>query len=134
MNGPDGSIPDSFRVICNVLEPLYWLRPSNVFPVCTRFREPLVTCVKSNPSSPLPPDSDNEVTLTVGPETLARSTLGELRGGQRVNLERPLRLSDRLGGHLVAGHVDDVGRIACVRPRGEALDLDRKSTRLNSSH
>ncbi len=44
-------------------------------------------------------------------ETLRRSTLGRLRVGTRLNLERALRLSDRLGGHLVAGHVDGVGRV-----------------------
>ncbi len=42
----------------------------------------------------------------VSPETLTRTTLGALRAGARVNLERALRLSDRLGGHLVLGHVD----------------------------
>jgi len=44
-------------------------------------------------------------------ETLARTTLGALRPGDAVNLERPLALGDRLGGHLVTGHVDAVGRI-----------------------
>jgi riboflavin synthase len=48
----------------------------------------------------------------LGPETLHRTNLGELRHGDRVNLERSLRLSDRLGGHLVQGHIDGVGRIA----------------------
>lgn len=47
-----------------------------------------------------------------GPETLRRSNLGDLRPGDRVNLERSLRLGDRLGGHLVQGHVDGVGHIA----------------------
>ena len=47
-------------------------------------------------------------------ETLARTTLDRLRAGDRVNLERPLRLCDRLGGHLVQGHVDGVGEI--LRP------------------
>lgn len=46
------------------------------------------------------------------PETLQRTNLGALHPGERVNLERPVRLADRLGGHLVQGHVDDVGRIA----------------------
>ena len=45
------------------------------------------------------------------PETLAWSTLGELASGDPVNLERPVRLSDRLGGHLVQGHVDGVGLV-----------------------
>lgn len=44
-------------------------------------------------------------------ETLRRTTLGRLRPGDRVNLERSLRMGDRLGGHIVAGHVDGVGRV-----------------------
>lgn len=48
----------------------------------------------------------------VGPETLRRTNLGALVPGDRVNLERALRLGDRLGGHLVQGHVDGLGRIA----------------------
>jgi riboflavin synthase len=48
----------------------------------------------------------------LGPETLQRTNLGDLRLGDRVNLERSLRLSDRLGGHLVQGHVDGVGHVA----------------------
>jgi riboflavin synthase len=51
-------------------------------------------------------------TFQLGPETLHRTNLGELRRGDRVNLERSLRLSDRLGGHLVQGHVDGIGHIA----------------------
>ena len=52
-------------------------------------------------------------------ETLARSALGSLRPGNRVNLERPVRLSDRLSGHLVAGHVDGLARLTSVAPDGE---------------
>jgi riboflavin synthase len=52
-------------------------------------------------------------------ETLARTTLGALRVGTRVNLERPLRLGDRVGGHLVSGHVDGVGRLVGRTPQGE---------------
>src|SRR5438309_5148074 len=44
------------------------------------------------------------------PETLARTNLGELKDGTPVNLERSLRVGDRLGGHIVQGHVDGVGR------------------------
>ncbi len=47
----------------------------------------------------------------VSEETFARTNLGALRPGDRVNLERPVRLSDRLGGHLVQGHVDAVGTV-----------------------
>ena len=55
----------------------------------------------------------------LGPETLARTTLGRLAAGGRVNLERSLRLSDRLGGHLVTGHVDGLGRLASRRDDGD---------------
>lgn len=57
----------------------------------------------------------------VSAETLSRSTLGERHAGDRVNLERALRLGDRLGGHLVTGHVDCVGRIAGRRREGETI-------------
>jgi riboflavin synthase len=49
-------------------------------------------------------------------ETIARSSLGGLAPGDRVNLERPVTLVTRLGGHLVQGHVDGVGRVARVEP------------------
>jgi riboflavin synthase len=51
-------------------------------------------------------------------ETLGRTTLGALRVGLRVNLERALRVGDALGGHLVQGHVDGVARVAAVRRAG----------------
>jgi riboflavin synthase len=57
-------------------------------------------------------------------ETLRRTCLGALAAGDRVNLERPVRLSDRLGGHIVQGHVDGVGEIA------ERVDLADGSTRV----
>jgi riboflavin synthase len=50
--------------------------------------------------------------IQAGPETLRRTNLGDLAAGDRVNLERPLRLGDRLDGHLVQGHVDGMGRVA----------------------
>ncbi|MGW8160934.1 MAG: riboflavin synthase, partial [Desulfobulbales bacterium] len=53
----------------------------------------------------------NRFLVDVSPETLSRSGLGSLQTGSGVNLERALRLSDRLGGHLVSGHVDDLGRL-----------------------
>ena len=49
-------------------------------------------------------------------ETYSRTSLGDLRPGARVNLERPVRLEDRLGGHLVQGHVDAVGEIVVPAP------------------
>ena len=48
---------------------------------------------------------------TASAETLAKTTLGSWRVGDRVNLERPLRVGDELGGHMVAGHVDGVGTV-----------------------
>ena len=53
-------------------------------------------------------------------ETLRRSALGELEQGSRVNLELAVRLSDRLGGHIVQGHVDAVGVVAASRDEGFA--------------
>jgi len=50
------------------------------------------------------------------PETLARTALGALAAGDPVNLERPLRPTDRMGGHIVQGHVDGVGRVAAREP------------------
>lgn len=55
--------------------------------------------------------SQNRFCADVSPETLKRSSLGSLRAGSKVNLERALRLADRLGGHLVSGHVDCMGRV-----------------------
>jgi len=53
-------------------------------------------------------------------ETLRRTCLGALRPGDRVNLERPVRLADRLGGHLVQGHVDAVGTVLVRQPLPDA--------------
>ena len=53
-------------------------------------------------------------------ETLSRTSLGDISPGAEVNLELPLRASDRLGGHVVQGHVDGVGRIASVTEDGFA--------------
>lgn len=55
----------------------------------------------------------------VSPETLRRSTLGGLRPGHSVNLERALRPIDRLGGHFVLGHVDATGKVSSVRTDAE---------------
>jgi riboflavin synthase len=60
----------------------------------------------------------------LGPETLGLTTLGGLEPGDRVHLERPLRMGDPLGGHLVAGHVDGVGTVVARREQGGALELE----------
>jgi riboflavin synthase len=61
----------------------------------------------------------DSVVCDLSVETLARTTLGRLRVGTHVNLERPLRLGDRVGGHLVSGHVDAVGQLVRRVQQGE---------------
>ena len=56
-------------------------------------------------------------------ETLKRSTLGELAVGSRVNLERALAVGERLGGHMVQGHVDGTGQLVSVTPEGNAYRM-----------
>jgi riboflavin synthase len=56
-------------------------------------------------------------------ETLRRSTLGELRAGDRVNLERALAVGERLGGHMVQGHVDGTGKLVTVLQEGNAYRM-----------
>ncbi len=58
-------------------------------------------------------------TAEVSGETVNRTNIGKLRVGDKVNLERPMRLSDRLGGHLVSGHVDAVGVIRGITKKGD---------------
>jgi riboflavin synthase len=62
----------------------------------------------------------SEFSADVANETLKVTDLGELQGGQKVNLERALQLSARIGGHLVTGHVDAVGRIREKRQEGNS--------------
>ncbi|WP_310601064.1 riboflavin synthase [Desulfobulbus sp.] len=61
----------------------------------------------------------NRFYADVSPESLNRTGLGRLQAGSKVNLERALRLSDRLGGHLVSGHVDAQGQLRQRRPAGD---------------
>ena len=63
--------------------------------------------------------ADGTLAFDVSQETIARTSLVRLRPGARVNLERPLTLLARLGGHLVQGHVDGVGEVVAVRPEGD---------------
>ena len=57
--------------------------------------------------------------MDVSPESLARTSLGQLEVGSKVNMERALRLADRLGGHLVSGHVDTLGRVEERKAAGD---------------
>jgi riboflavin synthase len=62
---------------------------------------------------------DRTFSFQAGPETLKLTNLGELQPGMKVNLERALRVGDRLGGHIVQGHVDGVGQIDGRERSGE---------------
>jgi riboflavin synthase len=64
---------------------------------------------------------ETELRFDVSVESLRRTNLGDLQPGSLVNLERSLRLNDRLSGHVVSGHVDGVGRIQSVQPEGDSF-------------
>jgi riboflavin synthase len=66
---------------------------------------------------------DGTLSFDLAPETLARTTLRTLADGDQVNLERPLTLLTRLGGHLVQGHVDAVGTVREVSPAGDGAEV-----------
>jgi len=65
--------------------------------------------------------SEGAFAVDVSPETMRRTTFGQLSAGARVNLERSLRLGDRLGGHIVTGHVDSVCRVVSRSEEGGAV-------------
>jgi riboflavin synthase len=65
-------------------------------------------------------DADS-FTVQASAETLSKTTLGSWQVGSRVNLERALKLGDELGGHIVSGHVDGVGRVVSITPENESL-------------
>lgn len=65
--------------------------------------------------------SERDFAVEISPETLSVTTLGHLAVGAPVNLERAMRLNERLGGHLVAGHVDGVGTIRSRHQEGNAI-------------
>ncbi len=66
---------------------------------------------------------DARLSFQAGIETLSRTTLGRMSSNSSVNCERSLRLGDRLGGHLVTGHVDGMGRVADRRNASEWSDM-----------
>jgi riboflavin synthase len=67
--------------------------------------------------------SSTAFTIDVMPETMQRTTFAKLRSGSRVNLERALRLTDRLGGHIVSGHIDGTGILDKIREDENAVWL-----------
>jgi riboflavin synthase len=68
--------------------------------------------------------ADDAYTVQAVATTLERTTMGELKAGRRVNLERALAFGARLGGHLVQGHVDAVGKVTSIRPEEELTLID----------
>lgn len=67
--------------------------------------------------------SSDAFTVDASSETMQRTTLGGRSPGDAVHLERALRLGDRLGGHIVSGHVDGTGKVTETRPLGQSLQL-----------
>lgn len=67
--------------------------------------------------------SANDFSADLSPETLRRTTFGQMSPGSRVNLERPLTAGKEMGGHFVQGHVDGVGRIVRLEQEGPPSDL-----------
>jgi len=65
--------------------------------------------------------NDTALSFDVSAESLRRTNLGDLQPGDAVNLERSLRLNDRLSGHLVFGHVDGVGQVQAIQPEGDSF-------------
>ncbi|HEU0022131.1 MAG TPA: riboflavin synthase [Dehalococcoidia bacterium] len=64
---------------------------------------------------------EDEFSVDLAPETIRRTALGNVHSGDWVNLERPLAVSDRLGGHIVQGHVDGTGRVTSIKPEGDCV-------------
>jgi riboflavin synthase len=64
---------------------------------------------------------EGKFSVDLAPETIRRTSLGNVNAGDWVNLERPLAVSDRLGGHIVQGHIDGTGRITSIRPEGDCI-------------
>lgn len=67
-------------------------------------------------------------TVGLAPETLRRTAFSSVKPGERVNLERALRVEDRFGGHIVQGHVDGVARISGIRPDGDSILMSFETT------
>ena len=73
--------------------------------------------------------TSNTFSVDVMAETVRSSNLGELKSGSKVNLERALRLSDRLGGHIVSGHIDGIGTIVDLQSEENATWVSVKTTK-----
>ena len=75
---------------------------------------------------------DNWFAFTASGETLSKTTIGDWKVNDPVNLERPMRVGDEFGGHIVTGHVDAVAEIVSVKPEGESVRMT--SARASSIH
>ena len=64
--------------------------------------------------------TESKFSVDLAPETLRRTTFGDLNSGDTVNLERALSANDRFGGHMVQGHVDATGRVISIRDEGDS--------------
>ena len=64
--------------------------------------------------------TESKFSVDLAPETLRRTTFGDLNPGDTVNLERALSANDRFGGHMVQGHVDATGRVISIRDEGDS--------------
>lgn len=62
--------------------------------------------------------------VDVSAETVAKTTLGDWEEGRRINLERALKVGDELGGHIVSGHIDGVGRVVAMKDDGDSTRVD----------
>lgn len=70
---------------------------------------------------------DKSFSADVMPETIRRTSLENLKSGDVINLERALRLCDRLGGHIISGHIDGIGTIKSMKPEGNAIIVTIKT-------
>jgi riboflavin synthase len=66
---------------------------------------------------------DRWFAVTASGETLSKTTLGSWKAGDPVNLERPMRVGDEFGGHIVSGHVDGVAEVKSILPEGESIRM-----------
>lgn len=65
----------------------------------------------------------NSFTVEASQETVARTIIGNYKVGSKINLERAMRLGERMGGHLVSGHIDTVGKIDYIKPIGDSTEV-----------
>jgi len=67
--------------------------------------------------------NDRWFAVTASGETVSKTTIGKWKAGDPVNLERPLRVGDEFGGHIVTGHIDAIAKVVSVAPEGESVRM-----------